>query len=73
MLQIENVLKKEITIFENAAQDTEEKQGVYTIEASKFVELHLKTTLIGMTRHLYNESNKSRWILEAFLPIQPLY
>lgn len=50
------MLQKKIDVFVNEAEDTEEKQSVHTIEASKFIELHLKTTLVGLTHHLFDES-----------------
>lgn len=50
------MLNKEISVFDNeSTEDTEEKQKVHSSEASKFIENHLKNTLLGLIRNLYKK------------------
>ena len=64
--QIERVLKKELEMFENADEDTEEKQKFHTLEASKFVEHHLKEILTKLIEDLFGKGMIGYFRSEAF-------
>lgn len=51
-----------------AVQGTEaDKQACHTLEAVKLVEHEMKTTLIGLVKHLFGEEIKYRWV-DAYFP-----
>ncbi|XP_066600545.1 probable phenylalanine--tRNA ligase, mitochondrial [Prorops nasuta] len=62
-----------LKLFETNGIETEEKQVCHTLEAVKIMEHMLKTTLIGLAKHLFGEAIKYRWVNEYFPFTHPSY
>lgn len=66
--QLETLANGHVEIFEGkGGKETEEKQAVHTIDATKIMENELKTTLVGLAQSLFGKDIPCRWV-DVFFP-----
>jgi len=65
--QISTMAGDSVDIFEKQSKDNSDKQGVHTMEATKVMEHHLKTTLVELIQSLFGKDIKYRWV-DVYFP-----
>ncbi|KAK5877690.1 hypothetical protein CesoFtcFv8_025171 [Champsocephalus esox] len=58
---------EDLSLFEGGGRRTPQKQEVHSLEATKLLELQLKTTLTRLSTHLFGPGVPVRWV-ECFFP-----
>ncbi|XP_015113211.1 probable phenylalanine--tRNA ligase, mitochondrial [Diachasma alloeum] len=63
----ENVSNPEgLELFENRGKESDEKQAVHALEATKIMEHQLKRDLVGLAQALFGKDVKCRWVDQYF-------
>ncbi|XP_050424976.1 probable phenylalanine--tRNA ligase, mitochondrial [Adelges cooleyi] len=64
--ELELINGNEVNIFDQYKNETNDKQDIYSKEASEIVVNHLKNTLLSMIKEIFGENIPYRWVSEYF-------